>query len=455
MNTEGPGRWLAAVAACSLCALGAASSANAVPPGFTATVLASGPNDSTAMTIRPDGSILVAGKTGILRLVRNGAVSTIHTFTNVSSSGESGFIGLALDPQYATNGYVYCHVCVTTAPAGPRIYRLTLSGDTVVAASQTELLNTQTDVGGIHQGGALEFGNDGKLYMSIGDNGSSSNGQSMTTLRGKVLRMNPDGSVPPDNPFAATLSGNLRLIWTLGLRNPFTLAVQRSTGRLFINDVGSSFEEINEGVPGRNYGWSTTNGPFSQTQYPNFTLPLLSYPTMGNAIAGGAFYEPAALQFPSTYTGKYFYADYVRGWIRVYDPITDTDSPFTTTTLSSIVDLDVTADGRLLVLRRNAQMIMEIKYTLGACCTGTACALVTQAACTGAFTGLGSACGPAGNPTTCCPVNFDAIGGVTIDDIFIFLNAWFMDAPGTDFDHSGSRTVDDIFIFLNAWFNGC
>jgi hypothetical protein len=91
----------------------------------------------------------------------------------------------------------------------------------------------------------------------------------------------------------------------------------------------------------------------------------------------------------------------------------------------------------------------------GACCTGTRCALVALAACSGAFQGAGSVCGPAGNPTTCCPANFNGQGGVSVQDIFDFLAAYFSAAPGADFNHSGAASVQDIFDFLSAYFAGC
>jgi hypothetical protein len=91
----------------------------------------------------------------------------------------------------------------------------------------------------------------------------------------------------------------------------------------------------------------------------------------------------------------------------------------------------------------------------GACCNGTTCSVGAQAACTGAYQGDGTACGPMGNPTTCCPANFDQANGLQVADIFAFLNAWFAGDPRTDFDHANGIQVADIFAFLNAWFAGC
>src|SRR5690606_29293667 len=101
-----------------------------------------------------------------------------------------------------------------------------------------------------HNGGAMHFGPDGKLYVAIGDNKGGPTGiyaQDLTNLHGKILRINPDGSIPTDNPFYGTLAGNNRAIYAYGFRNPFTFAFQPGTGRLYANDVGETgWEEVNE-----------------------------------------------------------------------------------------------------------------------------------------------------------------------------------------------------------------
>jgi glucose/arabinose dehydrogenase len=106
-----------------------------------------------------------------------------------------------------------------------------------------------------HNGGALDFGADGKLYVAVGENANSANSQVLTNLLGKMLRINTDGSIPSDNPFFgnAAVTGNNKLIWAYGLRNPFTFGIQPGTGRIFIDDVGQgSWEEIDDGIAGAN-----------------------------------------------------------------------------------------------------------------------------------------------------------------------------------------------------------
>src|SRR5678816_4705994 len=122
-------------------------------------------------------------------------------------------------------------------------------------------------------------------------------------------------------------------IWSLGLRNPFTFAFQPGTTRMFINDVGAgSYEEINDGIAGSNYGWPTTEGP---TSNPAFQSPIFFYGhgtnnMTGCAIVGATFYNPPVPQFPSSYTGKYFFADLCGGWIRLFDPAAGTATGFAT-----------------------------------------------------------------------------------------------------------------------------
>jgi glucose/arabinose dehydrogenase len=161
----------------------------------------------------------------------------------------------------------------------------------------------------------MHFGLDGKLYVAVGENANPSNAQTLGNLLGKLLRLNAGGTIPTDNPFFNEASGVNRAIWALGLRNPFTFAVQPGTGRIFINDVGqNTWEEINEGAAGANYGWPDTEGPTSD---PRFRPPLFAYRhgssgTTGCAITGGAFYNPPSMQFPADYVGDYFFADSAR-----------------------------------------------------------------------------------------------------------------------------------------------
>jgi glucose/arabinose dehydrogenase len=348
-----------------------------VPPGFTESVFAAGLSAPTAMALAPDGRVFVAEKGGTLRVVQNGAVLPTPFLTvNVDTASERGLDGVALDPNFATNGFVYVYYTSSTGPVN-RVSRFTASaGDPNVAQTGSEqiLLDNIPSTMGFHNGGALVFGGDGKLFVGVGDSGVSSNAQSLSTYAGKVLRINPDGTIPGDNPTTIAGLGAVpaatRAIWAAGLRNPFTMAVQPGTGQLFINDVGqSAFEEVDAGTAGANYGWPTTEGDFNQASFPNFTRPLYAYahgtgPLQGNSIAGGAFYNPTSASFPAGFVGDYFFGDFVAGRIFVRDAATGAVSVFANPTAGGgVVDLDVLPDGRLLCLSINTGKIFQIAAT--------------------------------------------------------------------------------------------
>src|SRR5437773_1845615 len=287
-----------------------------------------------------------------MRVIKTGSLlSTPFVSLTVDSSGERGLLGIAFDPNFATNHYLYVYYTVATSPIHNRVSRFTAAGDTAAPGSHAvilELNNLSSATN--HNGGAIHFGPDGKLYVAVGENGNGANSQTLSNRLGKILRINADGTIPTDNPFYNTATGSNRAIWALGLRNPFTFAFQPGTTRLFINDVGqSTWEEINDGIAGSNYGWPTTEGP---TSNPSFRSPIYYYghgtsDTTGCAIVGAAFYNPPVPQFPSSYIGKYFFADLCSGWIRVFDPSAGTATGFA----SGIVnpsDLHVGPDGALL-----------------------------------------------------------------------------------------------------------
>jgi glucose/arabinose dehydrogenase len=330
--------------------------AASLPAGFTEAQVASGLSSPTAFAFAPDGRLFVCLQGGQLRVIKNGALlATPFVTVSVDSAGERGLLGVAFDPNFAANQFVYVYYTVSTTPRFNRVSRFTANGD--VAQSGSEVLILQLDnltSATNHNGGGLHFGPDGKLYVAVGENATSSNSQTLTNRLGKILRINPDGSIPSDNPFFNTASGNNRSIWALGLRNPFTFGFQPGTGRLFINDVGANaWEEINDGIAGSNYGWPTTEGV---TTNPAFRSPLFAYghgtgPTTGCAIVGGAFYNPAINRYPPSYAGRYFFGDLCSGWIRLFNPANNQASDFATA-VANPVDVAIGPDGYLYYLAR-------------------------------------------------------------------------------------------------------
>jgi glucose/arabinose dehydrogenase len=339
------------------------ASAAPIPSGFSEALVANGLVNPTAMEFAPDGRLFVCEQAGRLRVIKNGVLlSTPFLTVSVNSNGERGLLGIAFDPAFSSNGYVYVYYTVP-APLHNRVSRFRANGDVAVGGSETILFDLDPLSATNHNGGAVHFGQDGKLYFAAGDNAVSSNSQSLATVLGKILRINPDGSIPTDNPFYASTTGANRAIWAYGLRNPFTFAFSR-TGSMRINDVGqASYEEINNGAAGANYGWPTTEGPTTDSR---FVAPLYYYrhsnaAIKGCAIAGGAYYDPVTGQFPGDYYGDYFFADYCSGNVYRLRASTNAAEIFVNGIVSPI-DVKVSSDGSLYYLARGDGAVYRVSY---------------------------------------------------------------------------------------------
>lgn len=340
-----------------------------LPPNFTQTLFADGLNRPTAMAFAPDGRLFIALQDGAVRVVKDGTLLPDPAISlNVNSIGERGLIGLAFHPRFPAQPYLYLHY-THPDPLRNRVSRFTVNGDRLLPDSERVLIQMGPLGPTNHNGGALHFGVDGRLYIAVGDNNIPAKAQTLSNRQGKLLRLNPDGSIPTDNPFFTRTNGRNRAIWALGLRNPFTFAVQPGSGHMFINDVGQrSFEEVNRGVRGGNYGWPDTEGYHDD---PRYIAPVHAYGREGGAcsIAGGTFYNPTQRQFPVAYTGAYFFADFCAAWIRMLDVPTGTVTPFAEGLTGRPVDLRVGPDGALYVLARGSGSadgtIQRIAYTGG------------------------------------------------------------------------------------------
>lgn len=295
----------------------------ALPAGFTDVLVAGGIPLPTAFVFTPDGRILVTEKEGRVRVIQNGSLIATPALTlPVNVVSERGLLGIALDPAFASNGFVYLYYTTSNLSFQPpghpfaspknRIARFTISGNVISAGSQTIILDDIFSDAGNHNGGWIQFGPDGKLYASTGDGGANSmNAQTLANLSGKILRINADGTIPSSNPFFNT-AGARREIFCWGLRNPWRFTWDGS-GRLFIGDVGSNkFEEINVGGPGLNYGWPIVEGLANR---PGFVDPIYNYPHgNGAAITLGVFSDGTV--YPSQYAGLLFFGDSSQGFVR-------------------------------------------------------------------------------------------------------------------------------------------
>jgi glucose/arabinose dehydrogenase len=365
-----------ALLACALALLafpiGSARGDVTLPSGFTESQVVSGLTKPTDIEFAPDGRLFVAEEAGRVRLAKpDGTLATfLNISTKVDSSGERGLQALTFDPNFSTNRYVYLHYtkkATSTTPVHNRIVRVTASGDKVVAGSEKLIFRLNNQISKHHMGGAIDFGKDGKLYVSTGDNQRPTNvSQQLTNLLGKILRINKDGTIPTNNPFYARTSGNNRAIWALGLRNPFKFAVKPTKGTIFINDVGEkAWEEINKGAAEANYGWPVHEGVANDPQYVDPIFAQAYGQDGACSITGGAFYNPTTLQFPPKYEGDYFFADFCGGWIKKFEPLSGEASAFALG-IEKPLDLEVSKAGELYYLTRGTTGIVgKISYVGG------------------------------------------------------------------------------------------
>jgi aldose sugar dehydrogenase len=239
----------------------------------------------TNLALSPDGRIFFTEKeTGEIRIVQNGELlSQPFARFDVVSSGESGLLGLTLDPNFEKHPWVY--VYFTDAQDG-RNHLVRLLADGNVGGTQQTLLVLLTATG-IHNGGDLAFGADGKLYVTVGETGQASRAQDVNDLGGKILRLNPDGSVPANNPF-----GPDNPAFTMGLRNSFGICVDPSSGTIWETENGpTEDDEVNRIEAGGNYGWPDQLGTGGAPKYvdPQLVFPQVIVPT-GCAVVGRFLY---------------------------------------------------------------------------------------------------------------------------------------------------------------------
>lgn len=228
----------------------------------------------------PDGSALVPSRdTGeILHVTDQGQATTIGTVPDVEPGAEGGLLGMTIAPgATADNATVYVYV---TTSDDNRILRMNYTGDEIGDASVV--------IDGIgrgdsrHQGGRIIFGPDGMLYASVGDGGNGSDAQDLDTLNGKILRMTPDGGVPPDNPFDGSL------VYSYGHRNVQGLAFD-DDGTLWASEFGeNTWDELNRIEPGENYGWPEVEG---MGEIPDYVNPQVVWPTEEASPSGIVYYR--------------------------------------------------------------------------------------------------------------------------------------------------------------------
>lgn len=324
-------------------------------PGFEDSRIAT-VSSPTALAFTPDGRMLVSGQEGKLFSVRSGsAVPVLDLTERTCTKIEQGLLGVAVDPAFGETPHLYLYYTAKrNGTCVNRVSRFTFGGpDWVDKASEAVFIDNIPSKRGNHNGGDLQFGPDGHLYVSVGDGGCDYDGsgchgknnasRDRHSLLGKVLRISADGGVPPDNPFRGaqsepcgaagrTQAGKVcseTFLW--GLRNPFRMAFNRNAGpfTLFVNDPGQDRrEEVNEARAGADYGWNLREGRCVNRSRrcgpppPGLTDPIFDYAhsTRHNcrAITGGAFVPNGT--WPAPYGGAYLFADFGCGQIFRLEP---------------------------------------------------------------------------------------------------------------------------------------
>jgi glucose/arabinose dehydrogenase len=315
--------------------LGPPAGRAALPSGFSRVRVASGLDQPTAFTFASDRILVTEKSSGRVRIVRPDGTVRRRPYVTLATStnSERGVLGIAVDPNFTANPFVY--VFYTTGPGAlnyggspkNRVSRFATSNG--VGTQEKILLDGIPSDAGNHNGGDIHFGFDGKLYIAVGDGGTfHDQAQVQDSLRGKILRINRDGTIPADNPFYVTNTGKRRAVFAHGFRNPFRFTGRESNQTYIVADVGqNTWEEVDALQAGGNFGWSDYEGPCpandprcdpGTTDFGGTIAPIHFYAhggagETGNVIIGGVFAEGS--NYPSPYAGAYFYGDNGAGWV--------------------------------------------------------------------------------------------------------------------------------------------
>jgi glucose/arabinose dehydrogenase/chitodextrinase len=383
-----------------------------VDGGFVTEVVATvEPFSLVGLAFAPDGRMFVWQKDGVVRIIRNGVLLPtpfIDLSAKVNTYDDRGFWGLAFDPDFATNGFVYMSYTFEEGgnpnDSGPKTSRLTrvradpANPDRALAGSETVIMGSigtppcsahpaGSDCiaadSGSHSIGNLVFLPDGTLLVGNGDGADAAfadsrslRAQDLNSTNGKILRINRDGTAPADNPFYDGTNSARSKVWLYGVRNPFRFAVQPGTGDIWFGDVGwNTWEEVNDGTRGANYGWPCFEGTGRTPGYQSFsqcatlsnsavTAPYHTYDhsSTGTAVIGGPFYSGTL--YPAQYRGNYFFADYTGNFIKrvVFDEANNPVSVETfATNVPSPVSLEQGPDGMIYYLSFTTGQIRRIR----------------------------------------------------------------------------------------------
>jgi glucose/arabinose dehydrogenase len=384
--------------------------ATKLPAGFTEEVVAAKLEFPTDFAFLPDRRLLLAEKHGVVRIFDRGrmlATPFLDISKTVDTGDYRGLMAIQVDPAFAENGYVYLLYSYHGSPSGPivdQLLRVTARGDTTVPGSQRVLLGAVSDhrchslpagtdciaAEHDHIGGDIAFASDGTMFVSTGDGGpdmerpTQLHAQDLDYLNGKILHITRDGKGVASNPFwNGDADANRSKVWAYGLRNPFRMVLNPSTGTPIVGDVGQDrFEEVDVARRGGNLGWPCYEGVGHYARFADSDVctklyrtgprakvgPAIVYrhgvPSGGQSITGGGFYTGKT--WPANYRGVYVYGDWERGWMRTLrfdasDRLTSGPEPFVTGA-GGPVAIREGPDGSLYYIAFNASQLRRISF---------------------------------------------------------------------------------------------
>jgi glucose/arabinose dehydrogenase/phosphodiesterase/alkaline phosphatase D-like protein len=385
------------------------------PSGFNDSTVISGLTEPTSFALLPDGRILIAQKHGTVMVLKNGALLPtpfIDISNRVNDYFDHALLGIAADPNFATNGYIYLLYTFENNPADyqghktAQFARVTASGDTASPSTLVVLVGTVSGSScnnfppgtdcipsdePSHSNGQIKFAPDGSIFLTLGDGSSfqfvdpqALRTQDLSSLSGKLLHVSATGSGLPTNPFwTGDPNSNQSKVYSYGHRNSYRFNLKPGASTPFIGDVGwNTWESLFVDAPGANLGWPCYEGALVQAGYENYPIcqalyaagtrkaPLIAYDHCqlfcgSTAVTGGAFYTGTT--FPSQYQGAYFYGDYGQGFIRYLrvdanNNLVGSVQTFATG-VDSPVDLEVGADQSLYYLSIVGGALHRVSYT--------------------------------------------------------------------------------------------
>ncbi|HEX5751651.1 MAG TPA: PQQ-dependent sugar dehydrogenase [Archangium sp.] len=334
-----------------------------LPGGFSDEVFISGLEVPTAFVPLPDGRFLITEKEGVVRIHENGVLlptPLLDIRERVNSTHDRGLMSLAVDPEFAANGFIYLLYTYDDdawddfEPKVGRLARYTVVGNTASPTSEVILLGTQVAAScndlpagsdcipsdsPSHSIGHLEFAPDGTLFVTLGDGAEFSfvddnalRAQDLDSLAGKLLHITRFGEGLPTNPFwTGEARANRSKVFSYGLRNAYRFHLRPDTGRPYLGDVGwGQYEELNVATPGANFGWPCYEGPEPQGGYAPKPAcqalyargasavkpPLYFWSHNGGSACATAGFFYTGTDYPSAYWGAFFFGDYVQSWLR-------------------------------------------------------------------------------------------------------------------------------------------